>query len=94
MLLSHDGDTPDAVAALLTDSGWGPSRLTVFEHLGGEREAVRYGSADLGRRRVADLNTVAIECLPAPVRIRCRVAGLPDDAFEHDGQLTKREVRA
>jgi precorrin-6Y C5,15-methyltransferase (decarboxylating) len=96
LLLSHDGDTPDAVAALLTDSGWGPSRLTVFEHLGGEREAVLHGTADFwSGRRAADLNTVAIECFPAPgAKPLSRLAGLPDNAFEHDGQLTKREVRA
>jgi precorrin-6Y C5,15-methyltransferase (decarboxylating) len=46
-------------------------------------------------RRAADLNTIAIECVPAPdARPLSRLAGLPDDAFEHDGQLTKREVRA
>jgi precorrin-6Y C5,15-methyltransferase (decarboxylating) len=96
LLLSHDGDTPRAAALLLTDSGWGPSRMTVFEHLGGKREAILSGTAaDWGERRAADLNTVAIECRPAPgARPLSRLAGLPDDAFEHDGQLTKREVRA
>ena len=70
--------------------------MTVFEHLGGEREAVLCGTAESwGERRAADLNTIAIECLPAPgARPLSRLAGLPDDAFEHDGQLTKREVRA
>ncbi|MGD9617369.1 MAG: precorrin-6y C5,15-methyltransferase (decarboxylating) subunit CbiE [Alphaproteobacteria bacterium] len=96
VLLSHDGDTPDAVAALLKETGWGPSRITVFEHLGGAREAVLSGTADSwGERRAADLNTIAIDCLPGPgANPLSRLAGLPDDAFEHDGQLTKREVRA
>ena len=44
LLLSHDGDTPGLVAALLSASGWGESRMTVFEHLGGEREAVFSGT--------------------------------------------------
>ena len=94
--LSQDGDTPRTVAALLAETGWGPSRLTVLEHLGGEREAVISGTADSwGERRAADLNTVAVECVPAPgARPLSRLAGLPDDAFEHDGQLTKREVHA
>ena len=96
LLLSEDGGTPRAVAALLAEAGWGPSRMTVFEHLGGEREAVLDGAArDWGERQAADLNTIAVECLPAPgTRALSRLAGLPDDAFEHDGQLTKREVRA
>jgi precorrin-6Y C5,15-methyltransferase (decarboxylating) len=68
----------------------------VFEHLGGKREAVLSGVADIwGEHRAADLNTIAIECVPAPgTKPLSRLAGLPDDAFEHDGQLTKREVRA
>ncbi len=96
LILSEDGATPCAVAALLTGLGWGPSRLTVFSHLGGPREAFLAGEAKAwGERRVADLNTIALECCAAPgARALPRFAGLPDDAFEHDGQLTKRETRA
>jgi len=96
LILSEDGATPAAVARLLTESGWGPSRLIVLEHLGGPAEALRGAVAqDWGTRRTADLNTIALECRAAPgVRGLPRLAGLPDDAFEHDGQLTKREVRA
>ena len=96
LALSEDGGTPAAVAGLLTGLGWGPSRLTVFSHLGGPREAVTADAAQCwGERRVADLNTIAIECHAGPgARMFSRLAGLPDEAFEHDGQLTKREVRA
>jgi len=96
LLLSEDGTTPRAVARLLTELGWGPSVLTVFEHLGGPREAMVSEEAQhWGERRTADLNTIALECRPGPdARPLSRLAGLPDDAFEHDGQLTKREVRA
>ena len=96
LLLSEDGATPAAVAALLTRTGWGPSRLTVLEHLGGEVETAHSAkAADWGDRRVADLNTIALECHAASdTRGLPRLAGLPDEAFEHDGQLTKREVRA
>jgi len=96
LALSADGSTPRAAAELLTATGWGPSRMTVFEHLGGAREAVSCAEArEWGERRTADLNTIAIECRPGPgARPWSRLAGLPDDAFEHDGQLTKREVRA
>jgi precorrin-6B C5,15-methyltransferase / cobalt-precorrin-6B C5,C15-methyltransferase len=96
LLLSHDGDTPHRVAALLAETGWGPSRVTVFEHLGGEREAAYSAAAESwGESRVADLNTVAIACVPGlGANPLSRLAGLPDEAFEHDGQLTKREARA
>ena len=96
LALSEDGQTPQAVAALLTRLGWGPSRITVLAHIGGPREALFEEEAQAwGDRRVADLNTIAIDCRPGPgARALSLFAGLPDDAFEHDGQLTKREVRA
>ena len=96
LLLSEDGNTPAAVAQLLTETGWGPSRLTVLGCLGGPREtAHETTAAKWGDGRVADLNTIAVDCRAAPgTRGRSRLAGLPDDAFAHDGQLTKREIRA
>jgi precorrin-6Y C5,15-methyltransferase (decarboxylating) len=96
LLLSEDGATPRQVARLLTELGWGPSRLTVFEHLGGSREAMLSDEAQSwDERQTADLNTIALECRPGPAaRPLSRTSGLPDDAFEHDGQLTKREMRA
>ena len=46
-------------------------------------------------RGVADLNTIAVECVAGDgADVLSRVPGLPDDAFEHDGLITKREVRA
>jgi precorrin-6Y C5,15-methyltransferase (decarboxylating) len=96
LILSEDGGTPREIAELLTELGWGPSRLTVLAHLGGSRETIIAREArDWGDRRVPDLNTIAIACSPGcGARALPRSAGLPDDVFEHDGQLTKREVRA
>ena len=96
LVLSHDGATPAEAAAMLTDMGFGPSVLTALAHLGGaEEERVAATAAAWGTRRVADLNTLAIECIAGLNAKACaRVAGLPDEAFVHDGQLTKREVRA
>jgi precorrin-6Y C5,15-methyltransferase (decarboxylating) len=96
LVLSEDGTTPSRLAMLLRDHGWGPSRLTVLEHLGGPHERLQTSdAASWTEAACADLNTVAIECRPGPTaRPRSRAAGLPDDAFFHDGQLTKREVRA
>ena len=96
LVLSNDGGSPALIAALLAESGFGPSRLTVFEHLGGAHERRIDGLADDWQHaRVADLNLVAIDCLAAHDTPRLsRLAGLPDSAFQHDGQLTKRDVRA
>jgi precorrin-6Y C5,15-methyltransferase (decarboxylating) len=96
LILSEDGATPRAAARLLSETGWGPSQLVVFAHLGGTNEARHSATAARwGERTVADLNTIALECRAAPgTRNLSRLAGLPDDAFEHDGQLTKREIRA
>lgn len=96
LVLSNDGDSPAAIAAQLCARGFGPSRLRVFQHLGGADERELAGSAQgWPHTQVAALNLVAIECLAAPDAPRLpRVAGLPDTAFQHDGQLTKRDVRA
>ncbi len=95
LALSTDGATPSRAAALLRDAGWGPSSLIVLEHMGGPRERRVEAAASDWRDEVADLNLLALECRPGPgARARSRLAGLPDDAFAHDGQITKREVRA
>jgi len=96
MILSHDSTTPGLVAARLAAMGYGTSRFVVLEHMGGGKERVRETKAhDWGADDVADLNTIAIECVAGPgAKILHRGFGLPDDAFRHDGQLTKREIRA
>ena len=96
LLLADDGTTPAQVAALLRDRGYGPSAMTVLEHMGGTDERRLEGSAaDWPQERVADFHTLAVTCLAAPgAALLPRVPGLPDAAFKHDGQMTKREVRA
>ncbi|WP_339523084.1 precorrin-6y C5,15-methyltransferase (decarboxylating) subunit CbiE [Pseudomonas sp. EL_65y_Pfl2_R96] len=96
LVLSNDGQSPAAIAALLRERGFGPSRLTVLEHLGGEAERRIEGVAnDWTDPAIADLNLIAIECIAETNTPRLsRLAGLPDSAFQHDGQLTKRDVRA
>lgn len=96
LVLSEGGESPRALARLLTSRGYGPSRLTVLEHMGGPKERVRETSAgdfDLGE--VADLNTVAVLCRPGrAAEPRPMVPGLPDESFIHDGKMTKRVLRA
>ncbi|MCY1391571.1 Precorrin-6Y C(5,15)-methyltransferase [decarboxylating] [compost metagenome] len=96
LVLSNDASSPAAIATLLRERGFGPSRLTVLEHLGGAAERRVQGAAsDWHASDIAALNLVAIECQAAPGAPRLSpLAGLPDSAFAHDGQLTKRDVRA
>jgi len=96
LVLSNDGHSPAAIAALLRERGFGPSQMTVLEHLGGESERRVDAIADEWKdTEIAALNLVAIDCRAAPQTLRLSpVGGLPDDAFHHDGQLTKRDVRA
>ena len=96
LVFSQDGETPAGIAALLGAYGYGASLITVLEHLNGAEERRIEGVArDWAHPTCADLNTVAVECRAGPgARLLPRVPGLPDDAFEHDGQITKREVRA
>jgi precorrin-6Y C5,15-methyltransferase (decarboxylating) len=96
LALTSDAEGPAALARLLDETGFGATRLTVLEALGGSRERVRGTTAakfDLGG--ITELNTVAIEVAAAPgARIIAYGAGLADELFEHDGQITKREIRA
>ncbi|WP_413869160.1 precorrin-6y C5,15-methyltransferase (decarboxylating) subunit CbiE [Albidovulum sp.] len=91
--LLRDGDAPGALAGWLTERGFGPSRLIVLEALGGPQERVRTASAErFGLAGIAHPVAVAIETAGAAGLPRA--SGLPDDLFAHDGQITKRPVRA
>jgi precorrin-6Y C5,15-methyltransferase (decarboxylating) len=96
LVLSNDGHSPAAIAALLRERGFGLSHMTVLEHLGGALERRVEGIAnEWSDPDIAALNLVAIDCRAAPGTLRLSpLGGLPDDAFRHDGQLTKRDVRA
>lgn len=96
LILSENAGTPARIATLLTAAGYGPSRIAVLERLGGAEERRIDGTAEAWPHAPgADLNTVAVECIAGPqAKIWPRVPGLPEEAFEHDGQITKREVRA
>jgi precorrin-6Y C5,15-methyltransferase (decarboxylating) len=96
LVLTSDQSTPQELARLLSDLGFGPSQVTVLESLAGPRERVRATRADrFDFPDVGPLNTVAIEVAAEPnARILPWAAGLADELFEHDGQITKREIRA
>ncbi|GAA3123242.1 precorrin-6y C5,15-methyltransferase (decarboxylating) subunit CbiE [Planomonospora alba] len=85
------GGSPEAVGRLLDERGYGPSRVTVLSDLGSPAESVRPGTGPAP----SGLHVIAVDCVAAPgTEPLSRASGLPDGAFEHDGQLTKREVRA
>lgn len=96
LALTSDETTPAAIAAALTERGFAASTLIVLEALGGPDERIRRETAaTFALTDIQPLNIVAIEVVAAPgARILWRAPGLPDDAFAHDGQLTKRPIRA
>lgn len=96
IVLTADASTIAEVARRLTARGFGKSEITVLENMGGARERQSGFIAETAvSTDYSDLNTLAIHCIASPgAKIFSRLAGLPDDAFQHDGQITKREVRA
>ncbi|MFD3467657.1 precorrin-6y C5,15-methyltransferase (decarboxylating) subunit CbiE [Streptomyces sp. NPDC058682] len=98
LVLSAGAASPGEIAALLRERGFGPSRMRVLEQLGSEHEDTYEGRADAWDRAPGDpLNVVALDCRRDPAHGAPRLGatpGLPDAAYEHDGQLTKRHVRA
>jgi precorrin-6Y C5,15-methyltransferase (decarboxylating) len=96
LVLSADATTPAAVARYLTQRGFERSKLHVLEALGGPRERTRSTTADhFGFNDVEALNLIAVEVEASPgAKIIPLGTGLPDEMFEHDGQITKREIRA
>jgi precorrin-6Y C5,15-methyltransferase (decarboxylating) len=95
LILASGHDAPAKLARLLCDIGFGTSRITVLESLAGPRERIRSAPAnafDLGS--IDPLNTMAVEvAADEGARILPKAAGLADELFEHDGQITKREIR-
>jgi precorrin-6B C5,15-methyltransferase / cobalt-precorrin-6B C5,C15-methyltransferase len=92
LVLSSDAGTPTVLASLLVGQGYGASTMTVLGDLGGATESRLTSTAQDWDADAPALTIVALE-LRGPV-IGSWASGLPDDAFEHDGQLTKRDLRA
>jgi precorrin-6Y C5,15-methyltransferase (decarboxylating) len=96
LLLTSDGQAPAAIAQMLVADGFGPSHLTLFNRLGGPAESRADGSARGFTGVTADpLNLLAVTVAAEPAAQLPRLTpGLPDDWFQHDGQITKAPVRA
>lgn len=95
LILTTGDQTPGEIANFLTTRGFGQSKLTVLAAMGGDNEQIFNGHAETWDHEVPSFNTLAVECIATPDALLLpRVPGLPDDFFEHDGTMTKREVRA
>jgi len=95
LALSWDGETPAKLATLLQARGFGDSAMTVLERMGGPGEQVRRATArTFALDKVEPLNTIALEIVGPAAAALSLAPGLDDSLFEHDGQLTKRDVRA
>jgi len=99
IVLTAGAHTPGEIARLLDQRGYGLSEMTVFGSLGGPDESCHRGTAgqwaeDDPADSLPGFNTMAIRCIGTPDQLLSPLPGLPDDAFRHDGNITKREVRA
>lgn len=96
LALSWDQTTPGRMAELLVRFGFGDTRVTVCEAMGGARERLRHAiAAEFTLDGIDPLNVVALEMTAAAAgRVIPLAPGLPDAWFEHDGQLTKQDIRA
>jgi precorrin-6Y C5,15-methyltransferase (decarboxylating) len=96
LALSADARTPQEIAAILVAKGFGGSRLHVLEALGGGQERHRQVTAEnFDLQDVHPLNMLAIEMVAGPNACVIPLApGLPEHRFDHDGQITKPEIRA
>lgn len=94
LVLLRDGAAVADIAERMTRYGFGATTLHILEALGGERERVRIVLAndplpvDIQHPVAVGLD-VAGEGTAIP-----RTPGLPDEFFEHDGQITKQRIRA
>ncbi|MDE1567406.1 precorrin-6y C5,15-methyltransferase (decarboxylating) subunit CbiE [Aquabacter sp. P-9] len=91
--LVRDGAAVRALGTYLAEQGFGESRAHLCAALGGPNEEVTgFTAADLATTQAGTLVAVALDLRGG--RGPIRASGLPDDAFLHDGQITKRPVRA
>ncbi|WFU69998.1 precorrin-6y C5,15-methyltransferase (decarboxylating) subunit CbiE [Bradyrhizobium sp. CB2312] len=93
LCLVRDGKAPGDLAKWLSERGWGASAFWTLAALGGPRESIVEHRADGFAGDLAeDLVAIALEARGG--RGISRSSGLSDDLFVHDGQITKRPVRA
>lgn len=91
--LVRDGAAVRALGTWLDENGFGASAAHVCAAMGGpDAQVVRYVAAELADTDTGPLVAVALDVRGG--RGPIRACGLPDEAFSHDGQITKRPIRA
>lgn len=94
LILSRDADSPGEVARLLDGYGFGDSVLRILGDLGTTSESSRVSRAADFAGAAPQLNIVGVECRTRSAGSWSLAPGLPDELYDHDGQLTKRNLRA
>ena len=95
LILTTGAETPAKIATFLSERGFGRSPMSVMAEMGGAQEMRFDGVAESWNHQVPAFNTLAVECVAAPdAALLPRGPGLADDLFEHDGTMTKSEIRA
>ena len=91
--LMRDANAAGDLANWLTARGFGASRLWALSALGGPRESVTENSAESYAAGIA-VSPLALAIQADGAAGLPRASGLPDDLFQHDGQISKRPIRA
>ena len=95
LILPWDAETPAVIAGYLKERGYGRSKIIALGHLGTDEEARFEGTADAPPKGAPGFHVLAVECVgDAEAVVHGRGGGLPDEAFQSDGTMTKQEVRA
>ncbi|MFQ3361058.1 MAG: precorrin-6y C5,15-methyltransferase (decarboxylating) subunit CbiE [Alphaproteobacteria bacterium] len=95
-LLTRDSKTPIEVADYLNKRGFNKSKFIIFENLGGVNENITRTTVEsFGLKDISRLNVICIECIAdTDANYYSCIPGLPNEIFNNDGQITKREIRA
>jgi precorrin-6Y C5,15-methyltransferase (decarboxylating) len=93
IILSSNADSPTEVGRLLTNEGYGDSMITVLGDLDAQTESRTEAVARDWMGQAPALNVICVACAGSS-RVASLAPGLPDEVFDHDGQLTKRDLRA
>ena len=96
LVLVSEDDAAGRIAKLLCDSGFGPTTIRVLQQLGGPDEAILTGTATSWEARLHNpLAIVALDLAVSPDAAPPGLTpGLADETYDHDGALTKQEIRA
>ncbi|MDU0477681.1 precorrin-6y C5,15-methyltransferase (decarboxylating) subunit CbiE [Staphylococcus chromogenes] len=91
-VLGRDRFTPQAIGSLLVSLGQSLADVTVLSDLGGPDAQISSSKAHEVAQPNSSLNVIAVT--PVPGIQRSALPGLPEELYEHDGQITKHHIRA